>query len=175
MADHPFPDAAMLTDRFQRLAADILTMAEADSVIAALAVSMIGIALAAVIILLRLARLRKDEARATSATVRKRPPSVDLKKPAPTTDQKARAAPERVARHMPPRIEGRPLVLHVDDSPSTLRLIAQAFSAKADVRSVASASEAMSEMDAARPDVVILEPGLAGDGVDGGRAEPRLR
>ncbi len=170
MADHPFPDPATLTDQVQRHLADLLTFAQAQPVSAALAVGALVIALATAIILFRLARARKDEAGANSAAVQKRAPAIDLKKaqePVLRTDQKPDPAPERVTRPAPSRVGGRPLVLHVDDSPSTLRLIAQAFSARADVVSVASASEAIREIEATRPDVVILEAGLTTGGVDG--------
>jgi CheY-like chemotaxis protein len=168
MSDHPFPDAAMLTGRIQRHLADILTFVQDQPMIAALALVALLFAMAGAAILIRLARAGKDEADAASAVARKRAPTLDLKKvrgPDPGANEPDPAR-EPLIRPMPPRVGGRPLVLHVDDSPSTLRLIAQAFSARADVVSVASARDAMRETEAARPDVVILEPALAAGGVD---------
>lgn len=57
-------------------------------------------------------------------------------------------------------------VLHVDDNPDTLRLVAQAFSGRASVRSATSLAEAGRAIEAARPDVIILDMALPGENAE---------
>jgi CheY-like chemotaxis protein len=54
-------------------------------------------------------------------------------------------------------------VLHVDDDPDTLRLVAQALAGRAGVRSVTSLAEAGRALESSRPDVIILDMALPGE------------
>lgn len=86
--------------------------------------------------------------------------SVDL----PAADD----APEiKVTRHSTTSLVGLPVVLHVDDDPDMLRVVAANFEGKADIRSAKSVEAARSLIRTRPFDAAILDIGMAdGSGLD---------
>lgn len=83
----------------------------------------------------------------------------------PAADRPFVASEEQGSRR--PVEEGQPTILHIDDDPDTLRVVASAFEGKARVHSTPSVQEAEASLHRQQFDAVILDLAMAdGSGFD---------